>query len=160
MRARLPVPEIHRASAATAAGLVAAFAAHLIVNALGRHCGSVVALYGVCRPRTLGAPWAELIYGAFVVTGAAVGWAAGNLFSPTLKRFRGAGTVELTEIAVHGDYTRIEWATEGEISLTDANSARTIVQSPDSAGSERLPAGRYRLRVSATGLWELRIARG
>lgn len=100
------------------------------------------------------------IYIGFVVTGALLGWALRVLFSPTLKRFVGAGTVELPEMGVRGDFARIEWAAQGGISVTDLGRSGLVVRSPESAGQAQLPAGRYRFRVTAPGPWTLRIARG
>ena len=157
---RFHVPEIRAAGATAAGGLVGVLLAPLVVSALGTHCGSVEALYAVCRPRPLVAPWAVLIYVGFVVAGALVGWTLRVLFSPILKRFVGTGTVELREIGVWGDGARIEWDAQGGISVSDLGLSGFVVRSTESAGQARLPAGRYRFRVSAPGSWTLRVARG
>jgi hypothetical protein len=158
--ARIHPPEIHAAGATAAGGLVGAVVAQHIVSALGTRCGTVEELYGVCRPHALVTPWAVLIYLGFVVAGALLGWTLRVLFSPTLKRFVGAGTVELREIGVRGDGARIEWDAQGGISVSDLTRSGFVVRSPESAGQARLPAGRYRFRVTAPGPWTLRVARG
>ena len=158
--ARFHAPEIHAAGATAAGGLAGALLAQHLVSALGTHCGAVEELYGVCRPRALATPWAVLIYIGFVVAGALLGWTLRVLFSPTLKRFVGAGTVELREIGVRGDGARIEWDAPGGISVSDLGRSGFVVRSPESAGQTRLPAGRYRFRVTASGPWTLRVARG
>lgn len=158
--ARLHAPEIRAAGAAAAGGLVGALSAQHVVSALGSRCGTVEALYGVCQPRAPATPWAVLIYVGFVVAGALLGWTLRVLFSPTLKRFVGAGTVELREIGVRGDGARIEWDAQGRISVCDVGRSGFVVRSAESAGQALLPAGRYRLRVTAPGRWTLRIARG
>jgi hypothetical protein len=160
MDARLHAPEIHAAGTVAAGALVGVFSAQHLVSGLGTHCGTVEALYKVCEPRTLATAWAVLIYVGFVVAGALLGWTLRVLFSPTLKRFVGAGTVELREIRVRGDGARIEWDAQGGISVCDVRRSGFVVRSAKRAGQARLPAGRYRFRVTAPGRWTLRIARG
>lgn len=156
---RLHAPEIHAAGAGTAGGLVGALLAQHVVSALGTRCGTVEALYGVCQPRALATSWAALVYSGLVVAGALVGWTFRVLFSPTLKRFVGAGMVDLREIGVRGDGARIEWDAQGGICVFDLGRSSFVVRSPNQAGQARLPAGRYRFRVTAPGPWTLRIAR-
>lgn len=54
-------------------GIIGVVSAELVVNALGRRCGTVAEVYGLCRPYSLGMQWAVLVYAGFVVAGALLG---------------------------------------------------------------------------------------
>jgi hypothetical protein len=153
-------PELSTIAAAAAGAFGGVIAAQPVLQAVAPGCEPTAQAYGLCHPH-VGTPWAVAIYGGLVLAGSVFGCQLGRLFSPTLRRFVGdAGTAELRTFRVRGDFARVEWLAQGEISITDAERSRFELHSGRGQGAEKLPAGRYKLKVAASGAWMLRVARG
>ena len=142
-----------------AGALVGVVVAQPVVAAVGRRCSPVQVAYGLCRSHT-GTSLSIAIYVGLVLVGALLGVRLRLLFSPTLRRFVGVGAVDLPEINVRGACARIEWASNGGVSITDTGRSGFSVRSTESSGQAQFPSGHYRLHITASGPWTLRVARG